>query len=115
MRMGWAVSLMVCCSRGGLRVPLGRTMGSGRFDSVDNVHRNIGNLSSAAIALRPLMKRPPCLAAALACLAVAAFAQTPSSRDIYMYQGADREARLVAGAKKERQVAPHSTMTVAGG
>src|SRR2546421_4241471 len=61
------------------------------------------------------MKRTPCLAAALACLAAAAFAQAPSSRDIYMYQGADREARLVAGAKKERQVLLYSTMTVADG
>jgi iron(III) transport system substrate-binding protein len=61
------------------------------------------------------MKRPPCLAAALACLAAAAFAQTSSNRDIYMYQGADREARLVAGAKKERQVVLYSTMTVADG
>src|SRR5206468_3064766 len=44
------------------------------------------------------MKHSPCLAAALACFAAAAFAQTPSSRDIYMYQGADRETRLVAEA-----------------
>src|SRR5258706_9237426 len=61
------------------------------------------------------MKHSPCLAAALACFAAAAFAQTPSNRDIYMYQGADREARLVAGAKKERQVVLYSTMTVADG
>ena len=61
------------------------------------------------------MKRTPCLAAALACVAAAAFAQTPSGRDIYMYQGANREARLVAGAKKERQVVLYSTMTVADG
>ena len=61
------------------------------------------------------MKRLPCLAAALACLAPAALAQTPSSRDIYMYQGADREARLIEGAKKERQVVLYSTMTVADG
>src|SRR5260221_11733990 len=61
------------------------------------------------------MKHSPCLAAALACFAAAAFAQTPSSRDIYMDQGADREARLVAGAKKERQGVLYSTMTVAHG
>jgi iron(III) transport system substrate-binding protein len=61
------------------------------------------------------MKRSPYLAAALACLAAAALAQTPSSRDIYMYQGADREARLIEGAKKERQVVLYSTMTVADG
>jgi len=61
------------------------------------------------------MKRSPRLAAALACLAAAAFAQTPSTRDIYMYQGADRDKRLVEGAKKERQVVLYSTMTVADG
>jgi iron(III) transport system substrate-binding protein len=61
------------------------------------------------------MKRSPRLAAALACVAAAAFAQTPSTRDIYMYQGADRDKRLVEGAKKERQVVLYSTMTVADG
>ncbi len=61
------------------------------------------------------MKHLPCLAAALACLTAAALAQTPSSRDIYMYQGADREARLIEGARKERQVVLYSTMTVADG
>ena len=61
------------------------------------------------------MKRSPRLAAALACLAAAAFAQTPSTRDIYMYQGADRDKRLVEGAKKERQVVLYSTMTAADG
>ncbi len=61
------------------------------------------------------MKRSPRLAAALACLAAAAFAQAPSTRDIYMYQGADRDKRLVEGAKKERQVVLYSTMTVADG
>src|SRR5258706_12273139 len=78
--------------------------GSGRFDSADNVHRNIG-----------IMKRSPRLAAALACLAAAAFAQTPSTHDIYMYQGADRDKRLVEGAKKERQGGAYSTMTGADG
>src|ERR671935_1451860 len=38
-----------------------------------------------------------------------------SNRDIYMYQGADREARLVAGAKQEGQVVLYSTMTVQDG
>jgi len=61
------------------------------------------------------MKRSPRLAAALACLAAAAFAQTPSTHDVYMYQGADRDKRLVEGAKKERQVVLYSTMTVADG
>src|SRR3989442_15749071 len=32
-----------------------------------------------------------------------------------MYQGADRDKRLVAGARKERQVVLYSTMTVADG
>jgi iron(III) transport system substrate-binding protein len=50
----------------------------------------------------------------------AAFAQTPSGpasphRQIYLYQGADRDKRLVDGAKKERQVLFYSTMTVADG
>ena len=38
-----------------------------------------------------------------------------SNRDIYMYQSADREARLVAGAKQEGQVILYSTMTVQDG
>jgi iron(III) transport system substrate-binding protein len=61
------------------------------------------------------MKRLPRLAAALVCLAAGAFAQTPSNRDIYTYQGADRDKRLVEGARKERQVVLYSTMTVADG
>src|SRR5712692_7620515 len=45
--------------------------------------------------------------AALVGFAAAAFAQTPAGpasphREIYMYQGADRDKRLVEGAKKER-------------
>ncbi|HZT61619.1 MAG TPA: extracellular solute-binding protein [Burkholderiales bacterium] len=64
------------------------------------------------------MKRPHRLAAvlALALASAAAFAQAPSAnRDVYMYQGADREARLVEGARKERDVLIYSTMTVADG
>lgn len=38
-----------------------------------------------------------------------------ANRDIYMYQGADREAKLVAAAKKEGQVILYSTMTVQDG
>ena len=38
-----------------------------------------------------------------------------ANRDIYLYQGADREARLVAGAKPEGQVVLYSTMTVQDG
>jgi len=47
-----------------------------------------------------------------------AAAQAPppqSNRAIYLYQGADREARLLAGAKREKQVVVYSTMTVADG
>src|SRR5262245_23331830 len=57
---------------------------------------------------------PRLLAAALLPLAFAAAAQ-PSSRDIYMYQGPDRDKRLVEGARKEGQVVLYSTMTVADG
>jgi iron(III) transport system substrate-binding protein len=58
--------------------------------------------------------------AALAGFAAAALAQTPAGpasphREIYMYQGADRDQRLVEGAKKEREVLLYSTMTVADG
>ena len=35
-----------------------------------------------------------------------------ANRDIYMYQGADREARLVAGARQEGRVVLYSTMGV---
>ena len=46
----------------------------------------------------------------------AAQAQSPqSNRAIYLYQGADREARLLAGAKKEKDVVVYSTMTVSDG
>src|SRR6267378_1764245 len=45
----------------------------------------------------------------IACVALSA------NRDIYMYQGGDREARLVAGAKKEGQIVLYSTMTVQDG
>src|SRR5436853_1095961 len=38
-----------------------------------------------------------------------------ANRDVYMYQGADREAKLVAAAKKEGQVVLYSTMTVQDG
>jgi len=58
--------------------------------------------------------------AALAGFAAAALAQTPAGpasphREIYMYQGADRDKRLVEGAKKEREVLLYSTMTVTDG
>src|SRR5205085_12343028 len=38
-----------------------------------------------------------------------------ANRDIYMYQGADRMERLVAGAKNEGQIVLYSTMTVQDG
>src|SRR5436853_124811 len=38
-----------------------------------------------------------------------------ANRDVYMYQGADRMERLVAGAKNEGQVVLYSTMTVQDG
>ena len=38
-----------------------------------------------------------------------------ANRDIYLYQGADRAEKLVAGAKKEGQVVLYSTMTVQDG
>src|SRR5713101_8365837 len=50
----------------------------------------------------------------------AATAQAPAGpatphHEIYMYQGADRDKRLVEGAKKEREALFYSTMTVADG
>ena len=57
---------------------------------------------------------PRFAAAALACLALPVLAQ-PSTRDVYMYQGPDRDKRLLEGAKKEGQVVLYSTMTVADG
>ena len=62
-----------------------------------------------------------CLAiAALAWLTATAIAQTPAAppspnRKIYMYQGDDRDQRLVEQARKEGQVTLYSTMTVADG
>ena len=58
--------------------------------------------------------------AAMAWLAAAAFAQAPAAppspnRQIYLYQGADRDQRLVEQARKEQQVVVYSTMTVADG
>ena len=58
--------------------------------------------------------------AALAWLATAAIAQAPPApaspnRQIYTYQGADRDLRLVEQAKKEGQVVVYSTMTVNDG
>jgi iron(III) transport system substrate-binding protein len=58
-----------------------------------------------------------------AALALAASAAVPAlaqsldapNRDLYLYHGADREQRLVAGAKKERTLTLYSTMTVGDG
>src|SRR3989442_13855456 len=54
-----------------------------------------------------------CALAALACGAGAA--DPRANREIYLYQGADREARLVERAKKEGPVGFYSTMTVQDG
>ncbi len=54
-------------------------------------------------------------ALALALLAFFASCACAGNRDIYLYQGADREQRLVEGAKKEGQVVFYSTMTVQDG
>ena len=52
-------------------------------------------------------------------IAAAAAAQAPApaspNRKIYLYQGADRDQRLVEQARKEGQVLLYSTMTVADG
>ena len=57
--------------------------------------------------------------ATLACVALPVVGQsaapTSPNREIYMYQGADRDRRLVEGAKKEGQVTLYSTMTVNDG
>src|SRR5262245_9602578 len=57
---------------------------------------------------------PAWLAAAGAMAQSATEAASPN-RKIYMYQGADRDKRLVEQAKKEGQVMLYSTMTVADG
>src|SRR3989442_12634056 len=54
-----------------------------------------------------------CALAAGACGAGAA--DPRANREIYLYQGADREARLVERAKKEGPVVLYSTMTVQDG
>src|SRR5712692_8620351 len=116
MRMGLSGSVIRVAPGEGSRVPFGRTrVPAGLTASIMYTVISAICRASAAIALRPFMKRLLCLTVALACLAAAAFAQTSSNRDIYMYQGADRDKRLVAGAKKERQVVLYSTMTVADG
>jgi iron(III) transport system substrate-binding protein len=51
------------------------------------------------------------IALALFCAGIAGAA----NRDVYLYKGADRNARLVQGAKKEGQVLFYSTLTVQDG
>ena len=51
----------------------------------------------------------------LVLLYAAACAAPAANRDIYLYQGGDRPARLIAGAKQEGQVVLYSTMTVQDG
>jgi iron(III) transport system substrate-binding protein len=58
------------------------------------------------------------LVALATCFITAVPAQTPPespNRKIYLYQGADRDQRLVEQAKKEGQVLLYSTMTAADG
>ena len=50
-----------------------------------------------------------------ACAGGAGAADPRANREIYLYQGADREARLVERAKKEGPVVLYSTMTVQDG
>lgn len=59
------------------------------------------------------MKRLMCVKLGLLVLFVALPAiAAPNNRDIYMYQGPDRDKRLVENAKKEGTVSFYSTMTV---
>src|SRR5512138_3787208 len=51
----------------------------------------------------------------IACAFLVAAQAGAANRDIYLYQGADRGERLVAGARKEGQVVLYSTMTVQDG
>src|SRR5438309_11074391 len=61
--------------------------------------------------------RRPFLYVAAICIALAAVwastlrAQTPH-RDLYMYKGADRDERVVQGAKKERQVLVYTSLNL---
>ncbi len=52
---------------------------------------------------------------AIVCALLLAAQAGAANRDIYMYQGADRAEKLVAGAKQEGQVVLYSTMTVQDG
>jgi len=54
-------------------------------------------------------------AVTIACAFLVAAQSAAANRDIYLYQGADRIERLVAGARKEGQVVLYSTMTVQDG
>jgi iron(III) transport system substrate-binding protein len=63
--------------------------------------------------------RPVLVRLALAVLALAGAASVPAqespNRALYLYQGPDREQRLIEGAKKERTLTLYSTMTVGDG
>jgi iron(III) transport system substrate-binding protein len=52
------------------------------------------------------------LAAALLALASAASAQQGPHRDLYLYKGADRDKRVLEGAKKERQVVVYTSLNL---
>ena len=62
--------------------------------------------------LHELLRRGLLAASALAWLAPAAWAQDPSARnrELYLYKGADREARLLEGARKEGQVTVYTSL-----
>src|SRR5258705_8633717 len=105
MRTGLSVSLMALLRAVDTRVPRERTPAFAGLTA-----------SLLYTLIFRFMKRPHRLAAALALASAAALAQAPSpNRDIYMYRGADRDARLVEGARKERGILFYSTMTVADG
>jgi iron(III) transport system substrate-binding protein len=63
----------------------------------------------------PPMLRALAIACALLAAGFAVAADPRTNREIYLYQGPDRDARLAEGAKKEAQVVVYSTMTVQDG
>lgn len=62
-----------------------------------------------------ILRRRLLVAALVACAGAAWAAEPRGNREIYLYRGADREARLAERAKKEGPVVFYSTMTVQDG
>jgi iron(III) transport system substrate-binding protein len=62
-----------------------------------------------------ILRRRLVVAALVACAGAAWAAEPRGNREIYLYRGADREARLAERAKKEGPVVFYSTMTVQDG